>query len=111
MKRGRKLLPMLDVDKRTALALLHDAAAALLAWCFAYLLRFNFELPANFAAELLANPDLGRAARSFYLLAIQFVSRNLALCQHDRFAPNFSCGHAVGGIYTAIVSGCCNWAT
>ncbi|MBY0575296.1 MAG: polysaccharide biosynthesis protein [Gallionellaceae bacterium] len=37
---------------RTTLAVLHDAAAAALAWCFAYLLRFNFELPANFAAEL-----------------------------------------------------------
>lgn len=37
---------------RTALAVLHDAIAAALAWSLAYLLRFNFELPANFAAEL-----------------------------------------------------------
>jgi FlaA1/EpsC-like NDP-sugar epimerase len=37
---------------RTALAVLHDAIAAALAWSFAYLLRFNFELPQNFAAEL-----------------------------------------------------------
>jgi len=37
---------------RTALAVLHDAVAAALAWSFAYLLRFNFELPPEFAAEL-----------------------------------------------------------
>ncbi|HZW86490.1 MAG TPA: nucleoside-diphosphate sugar epimerase/dehydratase [Gallionella sp.] len=37
---------------RTALAMLHDAIAAALAWMLAYLLRFNFELPANFMAEL-----------------------------------------------------------
>jgi FlaA1/EpsC-like NDP-sugar epimerase len=37
---------------RTALAVLHDASAAALSWSFAYLLRFNFELPDNFAAEL-----------------------------------------------------------
>ena len=34
------------------LAVLHDAIAAALAWSFAYLLRFNFELPAGFSAEL-----------------------------------------------------------
>jgi FlaA1/EpsC-like NDP-sugar epimerase len=38
---------------RTTLAVLHDGIAAALAWSFAYLLRFNFELPANFSAELL----------------------------------------------------------
>ncbi|MFZ2541934.1 MAG: nucleoside-diphosphate sugar epimerase/dehydratase [Gallionella sp.] len=37
---------------RTALAVLHDAIAAVLAWSLAYLLRFNFELPPEFAAEL-----------------------------------------------------------
>ncbi len=37
---------------RTALAMLHDAVAATLAWLFAYLLRFNFELPVNFMIEL-----------------------------------------------------------
>jgi len=37
---------------RTTLAVLHDGIAATLAWSFAYLLRFNFELPANFSAEL-----------------------------------------------------------
>jgi FlaA1/EpsC-like NDP-sugar epimerase len=37
---------------RTALAVLHDGVAAALAWSFAYLLRFNFELPPNFATEL-----------------------------------------------------------
>jgi len=34
------------------LAVLHDATAAVLAWSLAYLLRFNFELPPEFAAEL-----------------------------------------------------------
>jgi FlaA1/EpsC-like NDP-sugar epimerase len=43
---------MLKPSFRTALAVLHDAIAAALAWSFAYLLRFNFELPPNFAAEL-----------------------------------------------------------
>lgn len=37
---------------RTILAVLHDGIAAALAWSIAYLLRFNFELPANFSAEL-----------------------------------------------------------
>lgn len=31
---------------------MHDAIAAVIAWSFAYLLRFNFELPPNFATEL-----------------------------------------------------------
>ena len=39
-------------NTRTALAMLHDTVVALLAWVFAYLLRFNFELPAHFLAEL-----------------------------------------------------------
>lgn len=33
-------------------AFMHDIAAATFAWWFAYLLRFNFDLPANFRAEL-----------------------------------------------------------
>ena len=37
---------------RTTLAVLHDGVAAALAWSLAYLLRFNFELPPNFAEEL-----------------------------------------------------------
>ena len=37
---------------RTALAIFHDACAAALSWSFAYLLRFNFELPESYAAEL-----------------------------------------------------------
>lgn len=36
----------------TGIAILHDLLAALLAWWFAYLLRFNFDLPENFKAEL-----------------------------------------------------------
>jgi FlaA1/EpsC-like NDP-sugar epimerase len=43
---------MRKANIRTLLAVLHDALAAVLAWCLAYLLRFNFELPPNFAAEL-----------------------------------------------------------
>src|SRR5450759_596942 len=46
------MLPMLKSNIRTILAVLHDAVAAVLAWNLAYLLRFNFELPPNFAAEL-----------------------------------------------------------
>lgn len=37
---------------RNTLAIGHDALAATLAWCLAYLLRFNFELPDSFAMEL-----------------------------------------------------------
>ncbi|MBK9162202.1 MAG: polysaccharide biosynthesis protein [Nitrosomonadales bacterium] len=37
---------------KAALAMLHDIVAAILAWACAYLLRFNFELPPNFAVEL-----------------------------------------------------------
>ena len=37
---------------RTLLAILHDIVAAALAWVLAYLLRFNFDLPANFNAEM-----------------------------------------------------------
>lgn len=36
----------------TAVAMLHDLVAAALAWWFAYLLRFNFELPPQFQNEL-----------------------------------------------------------
>ena len=43
---------MLKHNMRTALAVLHDTVAAALAWSLAYLLRFNFDLPDNFAAEL-----------------------------------------------------------
>jgi FlaA1/EpsC-like NDP-sugar epimerase len=43
---------MYKANIRTTLAVLHDLVAAVLAWCLAYLLRFNFELPDNFAAEL-----------------------------------------------------------
>lgn len=36
----------------TSIAILHDLLAATLAWWFSYLLRFNFDLPANFQDEL-----------------------------------------------------------
>jgi FlaA1/EpsC-like NDP-sugar epimerase len=53
MKRQAKVFPTFKAGTRTTLAVLHDAIAAALAWSLAYLLRFNFELPANFSAELL----------------------------------------------------------
>ncbi len=40
-------------DIRTLLAILHDLVAAVLAWGFAYLLRFNFELPSAYTNEML----------------------------------------------------------
>jgi FlaA1/EpsC-like NDP-sugar epimerase len=43
---------MFKFQPRTALAIFHDTLAAMLAWSFSYLLRFDFDLPANFAAEL-----------------------------------------------------------
>ena len=43
---------MKGINVRTLLAFLHDMVAAALAWCLAYLLRFNFDLPAQFAAEM-----------------------------------------------------------
>lgn len=46
------MLPKFKANIRTVLAVMHDAVAAVLAWSLAYLLRFNFELPQNFAAEL-----------------------------------------------------------
>ncbi len=36
----------------TSIAMLHDLLAAAAAWWFAYLLRFNFDLPPQFQAEL-----------------------------------------------------------
>jgi FlaA1/EpsC-like NDP-sugar epimerase len=44
---------MIRPELRTLLAILHDIAAATFAWCFAYLLRFNFELPESFASDML----------------------------------------------------------
>jgi FlaA1/EpsC-like NDP-sugar epimerase len=44
---------MKNVSFRTVLAVAHDAIAAILAWSFAYLLRFNFDVPANFSTEML----------------------------------------------------------
>lgn len=37
---------------RTILAIVHDALASVLAWIFAFLLRFNFEIPTEFVLEL-----------------------------------------------------------
>jgi FlaA1/EpsC-like NDP-sugar epimerase len=44
---------MMKVSFRTVLAVAHDAIAAVLAWSFAYLLRFNFDVPTNFSVEML----------------------------------------------------------
>jgi FlaA1/EpsC-like NDP-sugar epimerase len=44
---------MVKLDTRTLLAMLHDLAAAALAWSVAYLLRFNFEPPDNFIDEMV----------------------------------------------------------
>jgi len=53
---------------RTVSALLHDIAVALLAWWLAYLLRFNFEISANFAETMWQV-----AAWAVPLQAISFV--------------------------------------
>ncbi len=44
---------MIKSRLNTGIAMLHDVAAAILAWWLAYLLRFNFELPVDFRQELL----------------------------------------------------------
>jgi FlaA1/EpsC-like NDP-sugar epimerase len=46
------VLPKFNAGMRTFLAVLHDAAATVLAWSLAYLLRFDFELPKYFSTEL-----------------------------------------------------------
>ena len=38
------------INRLTFLALLHDVVAAVFAWWFAYMLRFNFELPDHFVS-------------------------------------------------------------
>ena len=43
---------MLKSNVRSIMAMLHDAVAAALAWYFAYLLRFNFELPSRYVLEM-----------------------------------------------------------
>jgi len=52
MRQTLKVRAKFKANLRTTLAVLHDGVAAALAWSFAYLLRFNFELPPNFSAEL-----------------------------------------------------------
>ena len=41
------------INPRTFLALLHDIAAASVAWLSAYLLRFNFDIPEEFSVSML----------------------------------------------------------
>lgn len=44
---------MIKPKWRTLFAVLHDLAAAAIAWMCAYQLRFNFELPPEYASEML----------------------------------------------------------
>lgn len=46
------MLNRLQRSQRVMLVLLHDLVAGALAWVFAYLLRFNFEMPENFLSEM-----------------------------------------------------------
>lgn len=41
-------MPKTMINRLTFLALLHDVVAAVFAWWFAYMLRFNFDLPDHF---------------------------------------------------------------
>ncbi|MFZ3087194.1 MAG: nucleoside-diphosphate sugar epimerase/dehydratase [Methylotenera sp.] len=41
-----------QINSRTSFALLHDIAAAILAWGFSYLLRFNFSIPNEFTYSI-----------------------------------------------------------
>lgn len=43
---------MIKLDRRTLLAILHDLLAVALAWSVALLLRFNFEPPLNYTADM-----------------------------------------------------------
>ena len=42
-------------NPRTTLAATHDVLAIAVAWCLAYLLRFNFEIPAEYRGLMLRN--------------------------------------------------------
>ena len=44
---------MPKIDPRTALAFLHDMTAAAVAWVLAFMLRFNFEIPAGYTDLML----------------------------------------------------------
>ncbi len=44
---------MSRVDPRTALAILHDVAAATVAWALAFWLRLNLELPGDYGALMV----------------------------------------------------------
>lgn len=57
---------------RTSAALLHDVTAAILAWWLAYLFRFNFDIPASFAASMLAT-----GAWAIPLQALAFIAFGL----------------------------------
>ncbi|MGC2457100.1 MAG: nucleoside-diphosphate sugar epimerase/dehydratase [Gallionellaceae bacterium] len=46
------MISMANFGSRTLLAMLHDLVAAALAWVLAYELRFDFDMPPNFSAEM-----------------------------------------------------------
>lgn len=53
------------INPITFVALLHDVAMASLAWFLAYLLRFNFSIPAEFFASLVQTLPLAVALQAF----------------------------------------------
>ncbi len=46
------MISMANFSSRTLLAMLHDLVAAAFAWVLAYELRFDFDMPPNFSAEM-----------------------------------------------------------
>ena len=45
-------MPLHKLNIRAGIAFVHDLAAAIIAWWFAYLFRFNFEIPPFYLAAL-----------------------------------------------------------
>lgn len=43
-----------QINSRTTYALLHDIVVSILAWCLAYLLRFNFSIPSEYINSIFA---------------------------------------------------------
>jgi FlaA1/EpsC-like NDP-sugar epimerase len=49
---AKRMMRPLTLNPRTVAAFLHDVLAAGVAWCVAFLLRFNFDIPVEFKAAL-----------------------------------------------------------
>jgi FlaA1/EpsC-like NDP-sugar epimerase len=47
------MTPLPRINPRTALAMLHDVAAAAIAWVLAFWLRLNLDLPSEYMAVVL----------------------------------------------------------